>query len=116
MTDQTICADFSRSDHTARLAFKGPLELRTADEAKKALQDALASPARRVDVDLQGVTEADLAGLQLICSAHKAALSVQKELAIRWSERLRRLAEAAGFLRHHGCVERCLWAEGGSNG
>jgi hypothetical protein len=64
--------------------------------------------------------EVDLAFLQLLCSAHRTAVSAGKLLRLDAGSSplfLRQLA-AAGFVRHSGCMldcgNSCLWVAAGN--
>ncbi len=83
-----------------------------AASIRDALRTRLAAEGP-VELDLGGVPEVDLAGLQLLCSAHRTADAQGKEFrVVRWSDAFARVIEAAGFLRHHGCCDGCLWNRG----
>ncbi len=54
------------------LAITGAMTVQRGGEIKALLMDALARSAR-VAIDLSGVTEVDLSGLQLLCSLQRTA-------------------------------------------
>ena len=63
-----------------------------------------------LELDLGEVTEVDLVGLQLLCSAHRTANARGQEFRVsRWSAAFEPVIESAGFPRHQGCGEGCLW-------
>ena len=67
----------------------------------------------RLELDLGEVAEVDLAGLQLLCSAHRTADAQGKEFrVVRWSDAFVRVIETAGLRRQHGCCSGCLWNRG----
>ncbi len=83
-----------------------------ATAIRDALRDRLAT-GEPVDLDLGGVSKVDLAGLQLLCSAHRTADAQGKSFrVIRWSDTFVRMIETAGFLRRQGCCTGCLWNRG----
>jgi anti-anti-sigma factor len=93
----------------------GELRLAQADQARRELLDAL-RPGQTTVADLAGVTEVDLAGLQLICSAHRTYRKRQACFRVRgMPDGMRRTAEAAGFEAHRSvCPYRtadsgCIW-------
>lgn len=102
------------SGDSAILTLDGDLTIERAAEIKKALVIALDN-TDRLFVDLEKVSEADLSCLQLLCSAHRMSVSMNKRLMLsgKRSEAFRNLCKAAGFQRHTGCVldtqESCLW-------
>jgi hypothetical protein len=95
----------------------GPaLTLANAGEVADALRAALAGDGK-VTLDATAVGEVDLAGLQLICAAHRTAARDGRELEIVAGTGGARCAAVAaavsalGFGRDLGCGERCLCRE-----
>ena len=86
------------------LAIAGALTIQRAGEVKALLADALAR-ADRVAIDLSGVTEVDLCGLQLLCAAQRTASRAQKRLdpAGPAPDVFRRAALEAGVCVRSGC-------------
>lgn len=79
------------------LAVKGDLTIVHATELKEALTGAFAG-ASKVEIYLEGVTGADLSGLQLISSAWKSAACMDKGVRLAsCSEVFLSAAETAGF-------------------
>ncbi len=67
-----------------------------------------------VTLDAQAVTEIDVAGLQLLCSLHRGAANQKNAVSFLGGLRGRPIEEAeqrAGFSRHIGCFQGCLWEE-----
>lgn len=95
----------------------GELTIRHADELRAALMRSLDAVDHLI-LNLDRVTEFDLSCLQLLCSAHRTSTKMKKQLTINanQSDALRKVIEAAGFLRHIGCAldcnKSCLWAGG----
>lgn len=71
--------------------------------------------AEQLVLDLTAVIEVDLAGLQLLCSAHRFAVLHDKGLTVTGgNERIRSLVQTAGFVRGTPCTigkdAPCCWA------
>ena len=70
-----------------------------------------------VALDLQSITNTNLACLQLLCSAHRSAGRLDKQLTFTGPrpEILNTIAASAGYLRQVGCRldkdRTCLWTE-----
>ena len=98
------------------LTLGGELTIEQAVEIKKVLITALGNTTRLI-LDLENVREADLTCLQLLCSAHRMSVRLNKRLILsgKRSEAFRNLCKTAGFQRHTGCVldeqESCIWKE-----
>ena len=99
------------------LTISGAVTVQRAAELKAVLVDALAR-AGRVAIDLSGVTEVDLCGLQLLCSARRTAARSGKRfgLAGRTPDAVRRAAAEAGACVRSGCGAEdpatCPWKGG----
>jgi|SRR5208283_3638110 len=98
------------------LTLGGELTVEHAVAIKKALITALDN-ADRLVVDLGNVEEVDLTCLQLLCSAHRMSVRLNKRLMLSGnrSAAFRHLFYTAGFQRHTGCLldtqESCIWKE-----
>jgi len=96
------------------LTIDGELTIERAVELKAMLMKSLRS-ADNVHIQIDAVTEADLSCLQLLCSAHRTALSLNKNLTLNCqeSEVFKHITEISGYSRHKGCCldtsECCLW-------
>ena len=92
---------------TGEFKVDGSLTIVQVDEVGPALLRAL-HEATRVICDLRAVDEIDVAGLQLLCSAHRFAALHGKSLQLKGSgERLHELVHAVGFERGpHGSEGR----------
>ncbi|ACH39944.1 STAS domain protein [Citrifermentans bemidjiense Bem] len=96
------------------VAINGAMTIGQASELKAGLLKAFET-GKPVEIQLAGVTEVDVTGLQLICSAHRS--SVERGCALTVSgaeaEDLSRVARQAGMLRHVGCTHdvtnTCVW-------
>lgn len=102
------------------LELEGELTVSRADELRLALLRSF-SCSDHIVLNLEKVTAVDLSCLQLLCSAHRTSLAVNKRITIASNrpEIFRRLIHAAGYSRHKGCVldgdKGCLWAGGGNS-
>ena len=105
---------FAQSGTTGILKFDGELTLRHANEIRAAFIKALID-ADHVEIDVRNVTEADLSCLQLLCSAHRTSLKLNKRLNFVGSlpRHFIEAVEAAGYSRSSGCTkdceQSCLW-------
>lgn len=95
----------------------GAVTVQSVGELKESLLQALAG-AEQLCLDLSGVTEIDLAGLQLLCAAHRSSLQHNKRFCISTGENdiIGTAGMEAGFQRHVGCSldkdKTCLWVGG----
>jgi len=96
------------------LRHEGELRLPQTSQLAEQLRAALAS-GRLVELDLAGVDEVDLSGLQLLCSAHRTfCLNGLGLTILNGSERLFEQARLMGFQEQMAmCPYRegrvCLW-------
>ena len=105
---------YDTEQRAGRLAIDGELTVSRVGLVRESLLQAFAA-AEQVVVELAAVTEADISGLQLLCSAHRHATAHGKVLLLAGgSERLQALARGAGFVRVTPCsIDRdaaCFWA------
>ena len=102
---------------SARLKLGGALTLEFSVELREVLRQAINTVPDLV-IELDRGAEADLSCLQLLCSAHRAALSAGRKLALdpQRPESFHLLANAAGLCRRQGCTidpkVRCMLAGG----
>lgn len=79
---------------------------------------AVFEKSNAVTADLCGVTEIDVAGLQLLCAAHRSSVFRNKRFSIVSGPEsvVWEAADAAGQLRQVGCVvdvcHTCIWTGG----
>ena len=86
-------------------------------ESAQALHSALLDPQGAVSqlvVNMSGVENIDITFLQLICSAHRAAIKEGRNIKLaNLSPAIRKVIETHGFIRHVGCRDdasgSCLW-------
>ena len=99
------------------LMLGGALTIHCAEEAKSLLLSAMGS-IEDVALDLSGVTEIDLCGFQLLCSAWRTARQRNKRVAHVGAIPVAFLnaAEEAGECIQPGCAaaghEKCPWKRG----
>jgi len=104
---------FLQSGDTGVLTISGEMGIEFASELKSGFADALEA-VTSLELNLTDVTTASLCCLQLLCSAHRAAVQSGKRLSVRnISEGFTGSMDDAGFLRHVGCANcrdnDCLW-------
>ena len=104
-----------QAKETATLFISGPMTIEDAAHLKTSLVDALAA-SFLIEVDLSATDTIDLSCLQVLCSAHRAAVQAGKKLFVRRkADALITCLEDAGFPRHSGCLQKegepCLWQE-----
>ena len=93
----------------------GNLTLSQAVEIKALFIKALVS-ADEVNISFGEVPDVDLSCLQLICSAHRSALRLNKKLAIKGNapQAFKDAMSAAGYSRLKGCKldkdQSCVWS------
>ena len=74
--------------------------------------------SKAIKVDLSAVTEIDVSGLQILCSAHRSSIQLNKQYSIvgREIERIWAAADSSGQLRQKGCAPdlcgTCIWTGG----
>jgi len=99
------------------LIVNGEMTIQNAGEIRSALLEAFAG-VEVLSLDMADVTEIDLAGLQLLCAAHRTSTTDKKSFSISGTENetVKSMIRDAGFDRHTGCVhdvdKTCIWVEG----
>ncbi len=92
----------------------GAMTIRHGLEIKEALKDAMAAGESLV-IDLQGVTEIDLIGMQVICATHRSFMAQGRQLSVvrAGNQAIDTVVRTGGFARHTGCVQdtchTCVW-------
>ena len=105
------------SEEESVLSLNGELTLLHAEQFKAELMQALDS-SRRVVIDTRGLSEIDLACLQLFCSAHRSALAREQELVLGTprSDAFTRQIAQSGLIYGQLCGNDnhtdCLWNGG----
>jgi anti-anti-sigma regulatory factor len=98
------------------IRFTGDLTISRAGEMKSILLESL-DGAEHIEIDLASVEEADLACLQLLCSAHRTSKHLGKVLGLcdDTAGSFKRAVRRAGYARSGGCVldtdNQCIWKE-----
>jgi ABC-type transporter Mla MlaB component len=96
------------------LLLSGELTIRRATEIREMLLTFVGQNASMV-IRVDETAEVDPAFLQLLCSAHRTAVSAGKCLSLDAgnSSTFQRQLEDAGFVRHIGCLldcnNNCIW-------
>ena len=99
------------------VALEGEWTIERANELKEVLLDAL-STMDHLLLDFEKVEAVDLSCLQLLCSAHRTAITMKKHLSVTgWqSGAFNQVLREAGFMRSVGChpdrSAACLWMGG----
>jgi anti-anti-sigma regulatory factor len=110
-----ITTRFDQAGKAGVLTLNGELTLKHADEMRTALIKAIIN-ADQVTLNIEKADKADLACLQLLCSAHRTCMRLNKRMALSGAlpDILNRAAVEAGFARCVGCdldrQKSCLWA------
>lgn len=99
------------------LKLSGSVTIGEASRFREALLEALGA-ASELQIDLSGVTEIDLTGLQLLCASHQSAQAAGKQFSAVEGGNPAYLEAVvnAGFQRHVGCARdnsgSCIWIGG----
>jgi len=98
------------------IRFVGTVTILTVDSLLKELLAAFKS-TRNVIVDISGITELDLVGMQLLCSAHLSSYLNNMEFrVVGHNPLIWQMAAASGHLRNKGCEKdinnTCIWNKG----
>ena len=101
---------------TLTVRVSGSMTIGSIREVHARLLDAF-SRGSGVCLDLRGVEEIDLSGLQIVCAAHRSAIRNCGEFTVEGNQRevIVAAARAAGFIRNSGCdkeCDYCYWAGG----
>jgi len=102
---------------TRIVVVSGDMTIQNAGEIRNLLLEAF-SCGEGVCLEMDKVTGVDLAGLQLLCAAHRSSMTDKKHFRVCGtdSESIKSVVREAGFPRHTGCVQdidkTCIWAGG----
>ena len=102
---------------TKIVVVSGEMTIQNAGDLRNALMEAF-SEGDGVCLEMGKVTEVDLAGLQLLCAAHRTSITNKKHFSISGidTEAIKCVIRDAGFPRHTGCAEdvnkTCIWTGG----
>lgn len=106
-----------REEDKTHLTISGDFTICNVASIREGIIEALGQ-SEQVDIDLTDVSAVDLAGLQLLCSAHRSAMETGKVLAIVGMQTppVQKARGAAGFIFNRGCrfcqSAECLWVGG----
>ena len=106
------------SSDKGTIQLEGDLTLPNAAELRSILIKALIN-ADAVTIKFGDVQDLDLSCLQLLCSAHRSAVRLKKQIQFEGSlpKILQETADAAGYLRLKGCQlgseKSCFWISAG---
>ena len=106
---------YDEQQQPGKLSVTGALTVAEVGALRTLLLEALGE-SPRVQVDLGQVVEIDVAGVQLLCAAHRLAASSGRLLEITAAgECVRQLVRGAGFTHAAVCDGKrknaCLWAQ-----
>ncbi len=102
------------SDDKGAIHLDGDLTLPNAAELRTMLIKSLID-ADEVTIRFGAVQDVDLSCLQLLCSAHRSAVRLKRQIRFEGDlpKLLRETADAAGYSRLKGCQldkgKSCLW-------
>lgn len=102
---------------TKIVVVNGEMTIQNAGEIRNVLLEAF-SQGEGVCLEMGKVTEVDLAGLQLLCAAHRTSMADKKHFSVSGidNDAIRPVIRDAGFSRHTGCAEdidkTCVWTGG----
>lgn len=105
---------FELSGAAGVLTLEGALTIQRAGDMRDALLRSLSS-AEQVSLNLEQVTDLDVAGLQVLCSAYRTAQAMNKGLLLAGgpSEAFKKAVSDSGYSCRAGCSSgpgrRCPW-------
>jgi anti-anti-sigma regulatory factor len=105
------------SGNNLEVLIKGEMTIQKIAEIREAICEAF-STSGSVTLDLRGITDLDVTGLQMICSAHISSYARGKGFSVIFPEEesIKNIVLDVGFLRHTGCVldvdHTCIWTGG----
>ncbi|ACD95456.1 STAS domain-containing protein [Trichlorobacter lovleyi] len=116
MSDLTLTHSTSSDGSALKISVAGRLAIDTAAELHGLLLEEI--PSTNILLDVSGIEEIDLAGMQLICSACRTALRVQKRFNFSGciSPDVKKTIECVGLQRQSTCKHNadlpCIWCGG----
>ena len=102
------------NESVTSVAINGAMTIDNVGEIRGGLLTAFGR-GKNVELSLEGVTDLDLTGLQLLCSAHRTSLAGGLGFSIVGREEgpVSSVAKSSGMLRHVGCADdtggSCVW-------
>ena len=109
-----MTAKFERSGSEGVITLENDLTLPYAEEMRSVLIKALID-AEKVRVSFGSVTAVDLSCMQLLCSAIRSSVRLNKQLSFAGAtpDILKHAVKAAGYSRvmgcKLGCEKTCIW-------
>lgn len=106
--------EFQKTGDSGELVLSGEITNRSLSELRPVLVQSLTC-VNRLSLRLEDIEEVDLSLLQLLCSTHKTASLLMKELTlVAPAPSITRAVQEAGFFSHsrcsHGTDESCFWS------
>jgi anti-anti-sigma regulatory factor len=107
---------FQQTNNQGKITLDGEVTLSEAELLRSLLIKAIIA-CDEVHVDFGSLARIDLSCLQLLCSAHRSAVRLDKRLTLagNWPAPFREMVNGSGFKRTCGCrLDRnnsCLWME-----
>jgi len=102
-----------KNEHKSRISVSGPLSIEFVGQLHEVLSDELKGN-KSVSLDLSKVSLVDVAGLQLLCSAHKYARTSGGDITLdKTTDDFLDQIDRSGFIHYKGCPEEfepCLWS------
>lgn len=103
-----------KTGRSRRLALEGALVVQHVAEMKTKLKEAL-EEVDTLTIDLSETSEVDLAGLQLLCSAHRTAISLNKTLCRMGEPQEKEALGLTDMAASQGCPQalkqNCIWGQ-----
>ncbi len=109
-----MSCNFTASGNAGTITLNGDLTLATAAEFRALLIKALID-TDTITISFENTGAVDLSCVQLLCSAHRSAVRMGKQLVLTgaWPGPFRQIVNDAGFIRNAGCrlgsEKNCLW-------
>ncbi|CAN2046687.1 STAS domain-containing protein [Candidatus Magnetomoraceae bacterium gMMP-1] len=101
------------SSNSGELILDGDITIENAGELKKILIESMKKTDNLI-IYLDKVTAMDLSSLQLLCSAHRSFIKLNKKIKLQTKslELFKKVVNNAGYSRVKGCIEpydQCFW-------
>ena len=99
------------------ITLEGPLTIQQAGDLKDTLLHSL-NTMKQIVLNLEKVTELDVACLQILCSAYRTAVTRDKSMVLagRLPDAINKVVEDGGFSCRSGCAAKpgktCPWITG----
>jgi anti-anti-sigma regulatory factor len=105
---------YKEENNRGTVTLSGNLTLTEAEDLRMILIKAIIN-VDQVFLTFGEIQDIDLSCLQLLCSAHRSAIRMNKTVAFSgpWTEPFRRVVHQAGYARSVGCsldcTGSCIW-------